>query len=141
MNQEYYRTLKSFEYEEAKTITYAMEDYLEMIYRICADKNNARIKDLSLRMKVKPSSVTKMVNNLKEANLVEFKKYGSITMTELGIKLGEYLMYRHKIVNQFLCHINNSEKEVELTEKIEHYLDYRTVSNMELWLNINNCNK
>ena len=38
------------------------------------------------------------------------------------------------IINRFLCFINGTESELEETEKIEHYLSPRTISNMQKFL-------
>lgn len=112
----------------------SMEDYLEMIYRISKEGGAVRIKDLSSRLSVSPSSASKMAGVLKGRGLVLFEKYGYITLTERGRITGEYLFHRHRVVNSFLCKLNGTEEELAETEKIEHYLRVETVSNMEKFL-------
>lgn len=130
MNKSYY-TLKGYDLLECKKITYAMEDYLEMICRVCNEKGFIRVSELSKRLNVKPSSVTKMVNNLKGISLVASEKYGDIRMTEIGEEIGCYLIYRHNVLHKFLCFLNNSKDELEQVEKIEHYLNKNTIKNIE----------
>jgi Mn-dependent DtxR family transcriptional regulator len=72
-----------------------------------------------------------MAAKLKESGMVNFEPYGIITLTDKGRELGEYLLRRHEIVSRFFCRVNDTESELELAEKIEHYLDRRTVENME----------
>lgn len=134
MEHKHFHTLKGYEILEVKQVTYAMEDYLEMICRLCEQQDFTRINELSRMLNVKPSSVTKMVGNLRQADLVEFERYSYIRPTKEGEQLGQYLIFRHNTIYDFLCLLNDSGNELEQTEKIEHYLDRRTVENMALWL-------
>jgi len=129
-NNSFY-TLKGYALLEGNTITTSMEDYLEMIYRIHSSGEAVRIGALAINLNVKPSSATKMVNNLKKHNLVLSEKYGYIKLTEAGIKLGKYLVFRHETLHRFLCYINQSENELEQVEKIEHFINTETVMNIQ----------
>ena len=123
-------TQRVFQSKPGKQLTASMEDYLEMICRLGQNEGKVRIKKLSQLLHVKPSSASKMANNLKEAGLVSFERYGEIMLTEEGRTLGDYLLRRHKIVHEFLCLLNGSENELEQTEKIEHFLNENTVDNL-----------
>jgi len=72
-----------------------------------------------------------MVSNLKFLGLVIFERYGYIKPTTQGKTIGAYLLYRHDVLNQFLCLINGSDNETEQVEKIEHYLNKKTIKNIE----------
>ena len=72
-----------------------------------------------------------MVSNLKEKGLVSFEKYGYIILTKGGEEIGCYLLKRHNILNELLCMINKSDNELEQVEKIEHYFNTETISNIE----------
>ena len=135
-NQDEFYTLKGYSFMgDENTITSAMEDYLEMIYRISSENQVVRIKQLSELLHVKPSSASKMAAILKEKGFIEFEKYGHIILTEKGKLKGEYLLYRHNLLHQFFCLINHSDNELTLVEKIEHFIDKNTVENIEDWLN------
>ncbi len=136
-------TLKGYQLNENTQITSSMEDYLEMICRIRKTQDIVRINELADMLHVKPSSSSKMVNNLKYLGLVEFERYGYIKPTAKGEELGEYLLYRHDVLNEFLCLINGSEDETEQVEKIEHFLNEKTIRNIELNIEIlrSNTNK
>lgn len=129
-NEEYY-TLKGYKIREKKNITEAMEDYIEMIYRC---KNEITVKKLSINLNVKPSSASKMIDRLEENNLVENKKYGEIKLTKYGEMLGEYFLYRHKVLSKFLKIINKDEYDLKQVEKIEHFVDEVTVKNIDKFL-------
>lgn len=128
-------TLKGYSLLEHTKITSSMEDYLEMIYRLHQEGPPVRIKELAARLHVKPSSASKMTGNLKEQGLVAFEKYGTVSLTEDGFRLGEYLLFRHQVLHHFFCYVNQSTDELEQVEKVEHFMEPKTVYNIQKWLN------
>jgi len=134
-NSDFY-TLNGYRNKNKNSLTESMEDYLEMIYRN-RNKGEIHVKDISIKLNVKPSSVSKMINKLKEYNLVNFEKYGSITLTNGGIKIGKYLLWRHNILVKFFKRLNKKNYLLEQVEKIEHFIDYETLKNMEKFLKTN----
>lgn len=128
-------TLKGYSLIEKSAVTSSMEDYLEMIYRLHQKDEVVRIHKLSEMLHVKPSSATKMVENLKKQNLVVSEKYGYISLTEIGLELGKYLVFRHDTIHALLCYINQSTNELEQVEKIEHFINAETVENIRKFLN------
>jgi len=129
-NNKFY-TLKGYALLENNAITSSMEDYLEMIFRIHASGEAVRIGVLAEKLNVRPSSATKMVDNLKKHGLVVSEKYGYIKLTDPGYKLGKYLMFRHDTLHEFLCYINKSNNELEQVEKIEHFFNVETINNIK----------
>lgn len=127
-------TLKGYSLLDHSKITSSMEDYLEMIYRLQSEAQPVRIKELARCLHVKPSSASKMTGNLKKQGLVAFEKYGTVTLTEEGLNLGKYLLFRHKVLHRFFCYINQNTDELEQVEKVEHFIDPRTVHNIQKWL-------
>lgn len=121
MNKEF-RTVRGYQmlHSEEKTLTSALEDYLEMIYRTCLEEGYARTNQLATRLNVRPSSTTKVVQRLSELNLVEYKKYGIIQLTEGGKAIGEFLLQRHEIIQEFLSNLGIKETLLKDTELIEH---------------------
>ncbi|MEG2322314.1 MAG: metal-dependent transcriptional regulator [Bacilli bacterium] len=108
-----------------------MEDYLEMIYRLNKDIS---VKELAATLNVKPSSVSKMAKRLKELNLIAFEKYQKIKITKQGLVLGKYFLKRHNILKNFFKILNKDQYNLKQVEKIEHFIDYKTIVNIEKWL-------
>jgi Mn-dependent DtxR family transcriptional regulator len=136
MNQaDNFYTLKGYSLLEQTKITSSMEDYLEMICRLQHDEQPVRIKELAECLHVKPSSASKMASNLKSQGLVEFEKYGTVSLTEDGMQLGEYLLFRHEVLHRFFCYINQKTDELEQVEKVEHFMNPQTVYNIQKWMN------
>ncbi|MBQ3552854.1 MAG: metal-dependent transcriptional regulator [Clostridia bacterium] len=131
-NSDGFYTLKGYQAEEHSELTAAMEDYLEMICRMEALDLEIRIVDLSRLLHVKPSSATKMVQQLSNLGYLHSKRYGYIELTDKGHTAGSYLLFRHDVVNRFLCALNGSDNELEQAEKIEHFLNAKTVKNLDL---------
>lgn len=113
-------------------ITESMEDYLEMICRDCRENGYIRINTLSQRLHVKPSSASKMAAHLREAGLIEFEKYGIIRPSEAGWRLGGYLLHRHQVLADFFAILNRDDNQLEQVEQIEHFIERKTISNLEL---------
>lgn len=135
-NNSNFYTLNGYRNKNKNKLTESMEDYLEMIYRY-RNKEEVHVKDISIKLNVKPSSVSKMINRLKEYNLVNFEKYGSITLTNEGVKMGKYLLWRHNILVKFFKKLNKKNYLLEQVEKIEHFIDFETLKNMEKFLKTN----
>ena len=130
-----YYTLKGYKLRSDTIITEAMEDYIEMIYRHSRSKKEIQIKDLANLLNVKPSSVSKMANKLKNLNLVNFEKYKTISLTNAGNNIGKYLLYRHNILKKFFKYINKKDYNLSQVEKIEHFIDVVTIDNIKIFLN------
>ena len=127
-------TLNGYRIKNKNKLTESMEDYLEMIYRY-KNKEEIHVKDIAEKLNVKPSSVSKMINKLKDLELVDSLKYGSITLTIEGEKIGKYLLWRHNVLVQFFKKLNKKNYSLEQVEKIEHFIDFETLKNMEKLLN------
>lgn len=129
-NTDGFYTMKGYALQETGQVSSAMEDYLEMITRITNGQARVRVHDVASLLHVKASSATKMVQQLTQSGYVHAEKYGKIELTPEGREYGEYLLYRHDVLQRFLCFVNRTEDELEQVEKIEHFLDRRTIENI-----------
>lgn len=131
MNDREFRTLHGYDVHSPALMTRSMEDYLEMICRLCQTDSFVRIHQLSQHLHVKPSSASKMAQLLGEQGYVQYEKYGVLVPTDKGWQAGRYLLYRHEVLQKFLCLVNGTDDELEQVEKIEHFLNRTTVENLE----------
>lgn len=120
------------EYMKSNRLTPSEEDYLEMIYRIHLENKDIKVKDIANELNIKPASVTKMVQKLNDKNILEYKKYNHIKLTDAGYKIGETLLKRHNTVYKFLEILGLEHNIHEETEKIEHTISYDTLEKMEV---------
>ncbi|QAT50494.1 DtxR family transcriptional regulator [Caproiciproducens sp. NJN-50] len=130
-----FRTFRGYQLISQKEgqLTPAMEDYLEMIFRLCSKDGYTRVGRLSELLHVKPSSASKMMMKLAEMGYLKYDRYEIILLTEKGRSAGEYLLDRHNTVERFLLLAGSSEP-LEETELIEHSLSERTVSCLKILL-------
>lgn len=125
-NEDFY-TFNGYIKKDDNLLTASMEDYVEMIYRLSMDKGFTRVNDLSNALNVQPPSATKMVQRLSELKLANYEKYGFITLTEFGNKIGKSLLVRHNTVEELLSFLGVSNSILEETEKIEHSINDETL--------------
>lgn len=123
-----FRTVRGYQLANKKEgqLTSAMEDYLEMVFRLCEERGYARVVQLSELLHVKPSSASKMISKLADLGYLRSDRYEVIRLTESGCEIGSYLLKRHETLEAFLKLIG-SLTPLEETELIEHTLSPSTV--------------
>ncbi len=109
-------------------LTESMEDYLEMFYRIIQEQGYIRPIDLSKAIQVKPSSVTRMIKKLDEAQFIVYEKYRNIALTPKGLRYGEFLVWRDETLKEFLRLLQTKVGVDEQVEGIEHYITPPTMN-------------
>jgi Mn-dependent DtxR family transcriptional regulator len=107
---------------EKNVLTPSMEDYLEMIYRMCLEDSNIRMNILAKHLNVRTSSSTKIVQKLAKIGLVNYEPYSLISLTDKGKEVGKFLYERHIIIEKFLFLIGVENTTLKDTELIEHYV-------------------
>ncbi len=132
MNRDFY-TVRGYQILNAgkKLLTSSMEDYLEMICRLCADEGYARINQLADRLHVRPSSATKVVQRLTLCGMIDYERYGIIRLTDKGRGVGEFLLHRHSVLELFLQNLGIKETLLRDTEMIEHDISLKALQNIE----------
>ncbi len=106
------------------TLSASLEDYLEAIFHIVAEKRAARAKDISVRLKVNSSSVTGALRALAEKKLVNYVPYDVITLTAKGTRVAKDIVRRHQALSDFFVKVLSIDKETaeEGACKMEHAL-------------------
>ena len=137
MNNKFYTFTQ---YIKNNNLTPASEDYLEMIYRLSKDIGYTKVTDLANAINVKPPSVTKMLKKLDSLNLIIYKKYDVIHLTEEGKDIGKFLFNRHNTISRFLKLININEDLLDQVEKIEHTINLDVLNGFNNMLNFFDSN-
>ncbi|WP_047979939.1 transcriptional regulator MntR [Ornithinibacillus contaminans] len=111
--------------------TPSMEDYIEQIYNLIDTKGYARVSDIAEALNVHPSSVTKMVQKLDKDDYLLYEKYRGFILTEKGKKVGERLVFRHELLENFLEIIGVDEENIyNDVEGIEHHLSWNSIDRL-----------
>ncbi|HKG06580.1 MAG TPA: metal-dependent transcriptional regulator, partial [Pedobacter sp.] len=72
-------------------LSYTEENYLKALLKLSfqnEDKPEAGTNEMAAYLGVKPATATDMLKKLKEKDLVSYKKYGKILLTDAGKKSG-----------------------------------------------------
>jgi Mn-dependent DtxR family transcriptional regulator len=133
-NDRVFRTVRGYQMlnSENKLLTSSMEDYLEMIHRICINEGYVRIKKLSAKLNVKPASSSRIIQKLKDLELVNYEKYGIIKLTDEGKNIGDFLLRRHMLIDEFLKNLGIKET-LKDTEMIEHDISINALKNIYIF--------
>ena len=118
---------------EADQLTAAMEDYLEMLYRMQQKKQTLRVSAIAEALQVGRSSVSKMLRKLAAEGFLIVENYGDVQLTEKGKTQGQALLERHQRVARFL-QLAGIERDrlLEETEKLEHMSSPETLRCLDL---------
>lgn len=112
-------------------LTPSLEDYLEELYRFSLSADTVRVTDLSIKLGVSLPSVTKALRKLKSGQYIYYQRYGEITLTDKGKKLGDFLVKRNQLLQEFLVLINTDCDIAAEAEAMEHYLSEATIRSIQ----------
>lgn len=89
-----------------------LEDYIETIFHIVAEKKVARGKEIAGRLKVSPASVTEALRTLSKKGLVNYAPYEVITLTARGRAVAADVVRRHQALKSFFTKVLGIEEEI-----------------------------
>jgi DtxR family Mn-dependent transcriptional regulator len=83
------------------TLTASLEDYLETVLGLAGGRDGAHVKDIAKHLGVTMPSVTGALHSLAERKLVNYRPYGTVTLTERGRREAETVRRRHRLLTGF----------------------------------------
>lgn len=122
-------------------MTYSEENYLKVIYHLSLSQaKGITTNAIANVMESKPSSVTDMVQKLADKNLVIYKKYQGVSLTDEGRFMALMIVRKHRLWEVFLVEkldfswdeVHDVAEQLEhiksekLTDKLEEFLDFPT---------------
>jgi DtxR family transcriptional regulator, Mn-dependent transcriptional regulator len=102
------------------------ENYLKTIYLIQEEQNGLPVSTtlLASRLGVANASVTGMIKRLAstEAKLVEYERYGGVTLSPSGLKAALEIIRHHRLIESYLSQMLGYpwDKVHEEAERLEH---------------------
>jgi DtxR family Mn-dependent transcriptional regulator len=119
-------------------LSYTEENYLKAMLKLTIDSetSEAGTNELAAMLAVKPATVNDMLKKLKEKQLVDYKKYGKITLTGAGKKIAIEIIRKHRLWETFLYKkLEFSWDEVhEVAEQLEHIQSAKLVAKLDKFL-------
>ncbi len=113
------------------------ENYIKTMYHLAADyKKGISTNAIAKKLDTKASSVTDMVKKLSEKNVVSYKKYQGVTLTDFGKKIAANIVRKHRLWEVFLVDkLNFSWDEVhEVAEQLEHIQSPKLINELDAFL-------
>ena len=95
-----------------KQLSASLEDYLEAIFILSKSGKVARSKNIAQHLQVARPSVTGALRVLAEKELIHYKPYGYITLTEKGFRIAGRIARRHKALESFFCNVLGVESDI-----------------------------
>jgi len=84
-------------------LTIAEENYLKAIYHLSeGGKKSVSTNDIAGEIQTKPASVSDMLRRLSEKQVIEYRKYYGLQITESGKQLALQTIRKHRLWEVFL---------------------------------------
>ncbi|MBE7646118.1 metal-dependent transcriptional regulator [Tenacibaculum finnmarkense] len=113
------------------------ENYIKTIYHLALVSDKGITTNAIAKMLVtKASSVTDMIKKLSDKEVVIYKKYQGVTLTDLGKKTATNIIRKHRLWEVFLVEkLNFSWDEVhEVAEQLEHIQSPKLIDELDAFL-------
>lgn len=113
--------------------TIAVEDYLEKIEQLIAQKGYARVVDIAEGLKISQASVTAMVQRLDAEGFIKYEKYRGMILTSSGLEVARRIAHRHELLTDFLRVLGISDEKIiyDDVEGMEHHISPETFRAIE----------
>ena len=91
---------------------------------------------IAKKLDTKPSSVTDMIKKLADKQVLVYKKYQGVTLTNLGMKAATSIIRKHRLWEVFLVEkLNFSWDEVhDVAEQLEHIKSPKLINELDEFL-------
>ncbi|MFN3529851.1 MAG: metal-dependent transcriptional regulator [Bacteroidia bacterium] len=118
-------------------LTITEENYLKAIYKITdRETKGASTNAIAEVLETRAASVTDMLRKLSEKELIYYKKYQGVTLTETGRLTALSIVRRHRLWEVFLVQkLNFGWDEIhEIAEELEHVSDPKFIRRLAEYL-------
>lgn len=119
-------------------LTTAEENYLKAIYHLSdGGKKSVSTNDIAAEMNTKAASVSDMLRKLGEKEVIEYRKYYGLQITETGKRHALQTIRKHRLWEVFLVEkLNFAWDEVhEVAEQLEHIHSTLLIQRLDSYLN------
>ncbi len=111
------------------------EDYLEAIYNSLRVRGEAKTNQIADDLGIKAPSVTEMFQKLDTQGLINYRKYGGVTLTEKGVKIAKGVRESHEAIREFFKLLQVSEELADEDAcKVEHNLSVETNTQLQKFI-------
>lgn len=118
-------------------MTFSEENYLKTIYHLTTiSDSEVSTNAIAEKMETKASSVTDMLKKLAEKDLINYKKYQGVSLTEKGSLSAKMIVRKHRLWEVFLVEkLDFSWDEVhDIAEQLEHIKSEKLINKLDDFL-------
>jgi DtxR family Mn-dependent transcriptional regulator len=118
-------------------MTFSEENYLKAIYHLTTvTDTEVSTNAIAETMETKASSVTDMLKKLAEKDLVNYKKYQGVSLTDKGRLSAKMIVRKHRLWEVFLVDkLNFAWDEVhDIAEQLEHIKSEQLINKLDDFL-------
>jgi DtxR family Mn-dependent transcriptional regulator len=118
-------------------MTFSEENYLKSIYHLTTSLDSeVSTNAIAEMMETKASSVTDMLKKLSEKDLINYKKYQGVSLTENGKLAAKMIVRKHRLWEVFLVEkLDFSWDEVhDIAEQLEHIKSEKLINKLDDFL-------
>ncbi|TRX23647.1 metal-dependent transcriptional regulator [Flavobacterium franklandianum] len=118
-------------------MTFSEENYLKAIYHLTTVTDaEVSTNAIAETMETKASSVTDMLKKLAEKDLVNYKKYQGVSLTDKGRLSAKMIVRKHRLWEVFLVNkLNFAWDEVhDIAEQLEHIKSEQLINKLDDFL-------
>jgi DtxR family Mn-dependent transcriptional regulator len=116
-------------------LSFTEENYLKALLKVSLNSGHpeAGTNELAAMLDVKPATVTDMLKKLKEKKLINYERYGKITLTRDGKKRAVEVLRKHRLWETFLYEkLSFTWDEVhEVAEQLEHIQSAKLIDKLD----------
>ncbi len=124
-------------FAQIEIMTFSEENYLKTIYHLTSlTGSEVSTNAIAEKMETKASSVTDMLKKLSEKDLVNYKKYQGVSLTENGRLAAKMIVRKHRLWEVFLVEkLDFSWDEVhDIAEQLEHIKSEKLINKLDDFL-------
>ena len=113
-------------------LTETTENYLKKIYTLSIQNKFARVSDIAKHMDRSLSTVTGAVQRMAQEGLLNYEKYGKITLTDKGKEIAKNIHYSYSTMRELLVVLGIPEK-VAINDAcaMEHQISELTIETIK----------
>jgi DtxR family Mn-dependent transcriptional regulator len=118
-------------------MTFSEENYLKSIYHLTTSLDSeVSTNAIAEMMETKASSVTDMLKKLSEKDLINYKKYQGVSLTDKGKLAAKMIVRKHRLWEVFLVEkLDFSWDEVhDVAEQLEHIKSEKLINKLDDFL-------
>ncbi|MFM2191799.1 MAG: hypothetical protein RLZZ118_756 [Bacteroidota bacterium] len=118
--------------------SYTEENYLKSIYHLCDATigNYTSTNHIATYMKIKPATVTNMLQKLKEKKLITYKPYSKVILNKSGKLVALQVIRKHRLWEVFLVKklAFTWDQVHDVAEQLEHIQSAELIEKLDAFL-------